>query len=145
MTEKEVKKGDTVKVHYTGTLDDGKMFDSSEGKDPIEFKVGDGLVIKGFDKGVEGMKQGEEKEIHIECKDAYGEPNEELKKEVPKSSFPDNVELKIGMVLVVQGPNGQQMPVRVVDIKGDKVTVDFNHPLAGKDLNFKVKVEEIKS
>ena len=136
------KKGDKVKVHYTGTTD-GRMFDSSEGKEPLEFVVGKGTVIKGFDKAVEGMEVNEEKEVNIPCAKAYGEPHDELKKEIPKAQFPPNVPLKIGTMLIVQGPSGQKMPVRIADVKEDSVVVDFNHPLSGKDLTFKIKLVEV--
>lgn len=135
------KKGDKVKIEYTGTLEDGSVFDSTEkhGK-PLEFELGSGMVIPGFDSAVEGMEVGEEKEIKLESKDAYGDPNPQLVREEPKERFPTDQELKEGMMLLVALPNGQQMPVKIAKVSEKTVTVDFNHPLAGKVLNFKLKL-----
>ena len=115
-----VKKGDKVKVEYTGTLDDGTVFDSSEkhGK-PLEFEVGSGMVIPGFDNALIGMKKGEEKEVKLESKDAYGDPNPELVKKVPKDKLPTDKELKPGMMLGVGLPNGTQLPAMIKEV-GDK-------------------------
>lgn len=142
----EVTKGCKVKVEYEGKLEDGQVFDSSEkhGGVPLEFVVGSGMVIPGFDSGVLGMKDGEEKEIKIDFKDAYGEPKAELKREIPKTSLPQDQEPKAGMGLMVQTPQGQ-MPVRIDEVKDDVVVIDFNHPLAGKNLTFNVKVVGIES
>lgn len=139
-----IKQGDKIKVEYTGTLEDGKVFDSSEGKKPLEFEVGAGKIIPGFDKAVVGMKKGEEKEISIKPEDAYGQPREELKKEFPKSSMPKGQEPKEGMGLVLNSPQGK-IPARIVKVSDDKVTIDLNHPLAGKTLNFKIKVVDVES
>jgi len=135
------KKGDKVKIEYTGTLEDGSVFDSTEkhGK-PLEFELGSGMVIPGFDNAVEGMEVGEEKDIKLEPKDAYGDPNPQLVREEPKERFPTDQELKEGMMLLVALPNGQQMPVKIAKVTEKTVTVDFNHPLAGKVLNFKLKL-----
>ena len=138
-----VEKGSVVKVHYTGTLDSGEEFDSSEGKEPITFEVGSGQIIPGFEKAVIGMKEGEEKDVHIKAEDAYGNPNPELVQKVPKNLVPENIELKEGVVLGMQAPTGQVLPAKVVKIEDDTVELDLNHPLAGKDLNFKIKVVEI--
>ena len=143
MTESEVAKdGDKVKIHYTGTLDDKSVFDSSEGKDPLEFTIGSKQVIPGFESAVKGMKVGEEKDVHIISKEAYGEPNPQLIQEVPKAQMPQG-DVKVGMVLVMSLPNGQQIPATIVEVTDDKVKLDINHPLAGKDLNFKIKLVEI--
>lgn len=141
-----VKKGDKVKVEYTGTLDDGTVFDSSEkhGK-PLEFEAGSGMVIPGFDNALIGMKKDEEKEVHIESKDAYGDPNPELVKKVPKDKLPTDKELKPGMMLGVGLPDGKQLPAVIKEVGDKEVTIDLNHPLAGKNLNFKLKVVEIES
>ncbi len=144
MTE-AVKKGDTVKVHYTGTLDSGDTFDSSEGKDPISFTVGSGQVIKGFDVAVIGMKKGEEKSIKIKPEDAYGQRNENYTKEVPRQGNLSNQSLKPGMMLVFGTQAGQKMAAMIKEIKQETLVLDFNHPLAGKTLNFKIKVTDIKS
>lgn len=137
-----VKEGNTVKVHYTGTFDDGKVFDSSEkhGK-PLEFKVGAKKVIKGFDDAVIGMEVGEEKEVKISAKEGYGETSEELIKKVPKESMPK--EAKAGMSIVMQTAQGPKLPAKIIAVDEKEVTVDLNHPLAGKNLNFKIKVVEI--
>jgi len=137
------KKGDKVKIEYTGTLEDGSVFDSTEkhGK-PLEFELGSGMVIPGFDSAIMGMEVGEEKDIKLQPKDAYGDPNDQLIREEPKERFPTEQELKEGMMLLVALPNGQQMPVKIVKVTDKNVTVDFNHPLAGKVLNFKLKLVE---
>jgi len=138
-----VANGNKVKVEYTGTLDDGTVFDSTEksGK-PIEFEVGAKMVIPGFEAAVVGMEKGEEKEIKIESKDAYGDHNPELVKPIPKDKLPPEAEAKEGMVLMMGLPNGRQMPVKITKVEGDTVTIDMNHPLAGNNLNFKIKVVE---
>ncbi|MBD3314069.1 peptidylprolyl isomerase [Candidatus Woesearchaeota archaeon] len=140
----EVKKGSKVKVSYTGTLDDGQVFDTSEGKEPLEFEVGAGMIIPGFEQGVMGMKEGEEKEIKIEAKDAYGERDENNVQAIPKDQVDVGQEVKEGMTLAVQAPNGQKVPVKVTKVDDQNVFIDMNHPLAGKNLSFKVKVEGIE-
>jgi len=139
-----VKKGDKIKVDYTGTLEDGTVFDSSEkhGK-PLEFEVGSGQIIKGFDEAVVGMEKGDEKEIKIEPAEAYGEPNPEMVKKVPKDKFPTDKEPKQGMMLVMGLPNGAKIPAKIVEVGDKEITLDLNHPLAGKTLNFKIKIVEI--
>ncbi|MFH1405684.1 MAG: peptidylprolyl isomerase [Nanoarchaeota archaeon] len=141
-----VKKGDKVKIEYTGTLDDGTVFDASErhGK-PLEFEVGSGQVIKGFDEAVLGMEKDEEKEINLQPEEAYGQLRSELNKKVPREQLPKDQEPKAGMVLLVGLPNGQQIPARITEVSDSEVTIDLNHPLAGKALNFKIKVVEISS
>jgi len=136
----EVKEGSKVKVEYTGTLDDGTVFDTSEGKEPLEFEVGAKMVIPGFENGVIGMKEGEEKEIKIDAKDAYGERNEQMVQPIPKDKINVGKEVKEGMVLAIQAPTGQKVPVKVVKVDDTNVHLDMNHPLAGKNLTFKVKM-----
>jgi len=138
---KKVAKGDKVKIEYTGTLDDGTVFDASEkhGK-PLEFEVGSGQVIKGFDEAVTGMEKDEEKEIKLQPAEAYGDLNPDLRKKVPRDNLPKDQEPKEGMVLMVGLPNGQQMPAKIVEVGEKEVTLDLNHPLAGKVLNFKIKL-----
>lgn len=138
-----IENGKKVKVHYTGTLDDGSVFDSSEGRDPLEFTLGEGKVIKGFEEAVKEMNVDEEKDIKIEAKEAYGEQRAELIKKVPKDQLPKDQEPKVGMVLAVGLPNGQQIPARITEVGEADVTIDLNHPLAGKNLNFKLKVVEV--
>ena len=139
-----VEKGNKVKVDYTGTFDDGVVFDASEKHgQPLEFEVGTGQVIKGFDDAVLGMKKGEEKKIVISAAEAYGEVRRELHKKVPRAQLPQDQEPKVGMILAVGLPNGQQFPARIVEVTKEDVTIDLNHPLAGKTLHFKIKVAEI--
>lgn len=139
-----VKKGDKVKIEYTGTLDDGTVFDSSEkhGK-PLEIEIGAGQVIKGFENAIMGMKKGEEKEITLQPSDAYGEPNPQLIKKVHKEQLPKEPEPKPGMILVIALPDGRKFPAMIKSVDNEEVTIDLNHPLAGKTLHFKIKVVEI--
>ncbi len=139
-----VKKGDKVKIDYTGTLEDGTVFDTSEKHGaPLEFEVGSGQVIQGFDDAVIGMKVGEEKEFELKPEEAYGEINPDLVKDMPKDKFQSDMELEEGMMLLIAMPNGAQLPARVVELGDDTVKLDLNHPLAGKTLKFKVKLVEI--
>jgi peptidylprolyl isomerase len=139
----QAKSGDTVRVHYTGTLQDGEVFDSSEGHDPLEFTLGEGQVIAGFDDAVEGMDEGERKIVTIPSGDAYGEHREELLLRVPRSQFPHDVEPEVGQEL--QMAQGDDMfVVTVREVGEDAVTLDANHPLAGKDLTFALTLVEIR-
>src|SRR3989338_7720128 len=143
-TKETIKKGNKVKIEYTGTFDDGIVFDASEKhSQPLEFEVGSGQVIKGFDDAVVGMKKGEEKKIVIPPAEAYGEVKAELNKKVPRKQLPQDQEPKVGMVLAVGLPNGQQFPARIVAVTTEDVTINLNHPLAGKTLHFKIKVAEV--
>jgi peptidylprolyl isomerase len=135
----QVQNGDTVKVNYKGTLEDGTVFDSSEGREPLQFVVGGGNMIKGFDEGVVGMVIGEKKTITLSPEDAYGYPSEDRIMEVEKSNFPADLELEVGMELA--GPGG--MPVKVKEIQEDFVVIDANHPMAGKTLIFELEIMEI--
>jgi len=138
-----IKNGDKVKVEYEGMLDDGTIFDSSKKHgQPLEFTVGEGNVIKGFDNVVRGMKKGEEKKVKIKAKDAYGESNPQLIKKVPREQLPQKQEIKEGMVLVIGLPNGQKIPARITEATNKEIILDLNHPLAGKDLTFKIKIVE---
>jgi len=141
----QVKANDTVKVHYTGKLADGQVFDSSvERGEPIEFTMGQGQLIPGFEKGLIDMKVNEKKTINIPKEEAYGEPREELVQEVQKSQLPEEIKPEVGMGLVSKSPDGQEMNLVVKDVKEDTIVVDGNHPLAGKDLVFDLEVVEIK-
>ena len=140
-----IKKGDTVHIHYTGTLDNGEVFDSSDGREPLEFTVGEGMVIAGFDNAVMGMKKGEEKTVHIKSIEAYGERDPKLESEIPTEALPKDQKPEVGMQVMVTLPTGQQMPALITKVTEDNITLDLNHPLAGKNLNFKVKVVEIVS
>lgn len=139
----KVKSGDKVKVHYHGKLTSGETFDKSEGRAPLEFEVGSGMVIKGFDDGVTGMSVGEKKTINIPFLEAYGPRNPEMVIDMPKDRFPQDMELEIGMPLVMTDGQGQQFQVTIVEIKDDVVVLDANHPLAGKDLVFDLELVEI--
>ncbi len=139
-----VKKGDTIKVEYEGSLDDGTVFDASKNHGaPLEFEVGTGQVIKGFEEGVIGLKSGEEKTIIIKPAEAYGDLNPKMIQKVPRDKLPQDQEPKPGMVLLVSLPNGQQIPAKITDVDSNTVTIDLNHPLAGKTLHFKIKIVEI--
>jgi len=139
-----VKKGDKVKVEYTGKLEDGTIFDSSDKHDaPLEFIVGQGQLIKGFDNAVVGMKKGEEKEVTLKPEEAYGPHRPELVKEMPRESFQVEQDIKPGMMFMVQVQDGRQIPVRVSDVSDSTVTIDLNPPLAGKTLVFTIKVIDI--
>ncbi|SLN59443.1 FKBP-type peptidyl-prolyl cis-trans isomerase SlyD [Aquimixticola soesokkakensis] len=139
----EVKSGDKVRIHYTGTLEDGSVFDSSDGRDPLEFTVGSGQIIPGLDKHIPGMTLGEKKTITAEATEAYGESNPEARQDVPRDAIPAEIPLELGTQLQMQTPQGQVIPVTVVDVKDDAVTLDANHPLAGKDLTFAIELVEI--
>ena len=141
----EIKKGDKVKVEYTGKLEDGTVFDSSEGKAPLCFEVGAQQVIPGFEKAVEGMKKDEEKEFTLKVDEAYGPVKEEMVQEIPRDKLPAEPEPKEGMMLMMQAPTGQQIPAKVTEVTDTEVTLDLNHPLAGKTLNFKIKLVEYSS
>ena len=147
MAEKIINKGSKVKLDYEGRLESGEIFDSSTHEDhshPLEFEAGSGQVIKGFDDSVMGMKIGEEKEFSIEAKEAYGDYNPSLKTKVPRNALPKDQEPKVGMMLVVGSPDGRQMPVKITDVDKDSVTIDINHPLAGKKLIFKIKIVDVE-
>ncbi|HRE37257.1 MAG TPA: peptidylprolyl isomerase [Chitinophagaceae bacterium] len=139
----QVKSGDKVKVHYHGKLITGETFDSSAGREPLEFEVGSGMVIKGFDEGVTGMAVGEKKTINIPFNEAYGPRNPEMVIDMPKERFPEDMEVEVGMPLVMSDGQGQQFQVTIVEIKETSVVLDANHPLAGKDLVFDLELVEI--
>lgn len=140
----QAKKGDKVKVHYHGKLTTGETFDSSEGRDPLPFEIGSGMVIKGFDDGVTGMAVGDKKTITIPADEAYGPVNPDMIIEMPKDRLPQDMEVEIGMPLVMSDPQGQQFQVSVKEITDDKIVLDANHPLAGKDLVFDLELVEIE-
>eukprot|EP00903_Cladosiphon_okamuranus_P000876 g874.t1 len=139
----EAKTGDTVQLHYKGTLDDGSVFDSSEGREPLEFTVGSGQIIPGLDRAIPGMKVGDEKTVRIEPEDAYGPHNPDARQAVPRTNIPENVPLEIGLQLQAQTDNGQMMTVTVVEISDEEVVLDANHPLAGKVLVFEIQITGI--
>ena len=139
----EVKPGDTVHIHYTGTLLDGSTFDSSDGREPLEFVVGSGQIIPGLDVALPGMAVGDKKIVKIESKDAYGPLNPEMRQAVPREGIPADIPLEVGTQLQMQTPDGQAMPVMVVELDEATVTLDANHPLAGKDLQFDIELMKI--
>jgi peptidylprolyl isomerase len=140
----QAKSGDTVKIHYTGTLDDGTQFDSSQGRDPLEFEVGSGQVIPGFDKAVEGMTVGDSKSVRIEADDAYGPRHEQLIQQVERSVLPDDLNPETGMALQSSSPDGQVAQFMVTEVTDETITVDANHPLAGQALSFDIELVDIK-
>ena len=132
-----VAPGKTVKVHYKGTLDDGSIFDSSEGREPLEFKVGAGQVIEGFDAAIQSMEVGATKTVTIPSDKAYGDVQEGMIAKIPKAQFPADLDLEIGLALQLSTPQGP-LPVRIVEIEEEGVTIDGNHPLAGQNLTFEL-------
>jgi FKBP-type peptidyl-prolyl cis-trans isomerase 2 len=139
----QAKKGDKVKVHYHGKLTSGETFDTSSGREPLEFEVGSGSVIKGFDEGVAGMEVGEKKTINIAADEAYGPRSEDMMIEFPKDRFPNDMKIEEGMQLMMGNGSGQNIPVIVTEIKDSSVILDANHPLAGEDLVFDIELVEI--
>ena len=139
----QAKSGDTVKIHYTGTLGDGSEFDSSAGREPLEFALGGGQVIAGFDNAVDGMSVGESKTVTIPPGEAYGDRHEQLLQEVPKTSLPDDMQPEVGMQLQSQSPEGQIMNLVIAEVADESITVDANHPLAGQALTFAIELVEI--
>ena len=140
---KQVKEGDLVKVHYTGKLVNGEQFDSSVGREPLEFTVGAGQMIKGFDDAMPGMNLGEKKTINIAPEDAYGNRSEEAIIEFPKENVPTDMVLEPGMPLTLSNQAGQPVPVIVVEVKEDIIILDANHFLAGQELIFDIELVEI--
>ena len=138
-----VANGKSVKVNYTLTVD-GKVVDSSKGRQPLEFKAGSHQMIPGFEKAVMGMKVGEKKSFKVKPEDGYGLVNPKAYREVPKKQLPKDITPRAGMTLFAQGQDGRKIPVKIKEVKKDVVVMDFNHPLAGKTLNFDVQVMEIK-
>ena len=138
-----IKDGDTVRIHYTGTLLDGKVFDSSDGRDPLAFTVGSGQVIVGLDAALPGMEVGEKKRVEIPCADAYGPINPGARQQIPREGIPDDIPLEPGTQLQMQTQDGQALPVTVVDADEATVTLDANHPLAGHDLVFDIEIVSI--
>ena len=139
----KAKVGDTVRVEYTGKFEDGQIFDSNKGKELLEFTLGKGKIIPGFEKAVVGMEVDEEKTVKIPPKDGYGEYIEGLVAEVEKERFPENLSLEVGRQLVIPQENGSQLIVTITKVTDSKVTIDANHPLAGKTLIFDIKLKEI--
>lgn len=139
----KVSENNTIKVHYKGTLTDGTLFDSSEGREPLEFTVGAGQVITGFDNAVKDMAVGESKSFLIPCNEAYGQRDERLIQKVERTMLPEDMSPSVGQMLASTLPSGEQIPVKVSEVHEDHVMIDANHPLAGQDLNFEIELVEI--
>jgi len=139
----QAKKGDSIKVHYTGKLDDGTVFDSSVGREPLDFTVGAGQLIAGFDEAVVGMAVGEKKSVRIEAEQAYGPHQPEMTLQAPRTELPADIQPELGMQLEASQEGGHSMVVTVVEVTDESVTFDANHPLAGKALTFDIEVVEL--
>ncbi len=139
-----VKEKDTVRVHYTGKLEDGQVFDSSLEREPLEITLGQGMLIPGFEKGLVDMKVNEKKTVNVPKEEAYGDVQKELFQEVSKENLPEEIKPEVGMGLMAKNPDGSERQLRVAEVKEDSIVVDANHPLAGKDLTFELEVVEIK-
>ncbi|MEJ2501897.1 MAG: peptidylprolyl isomerase [Gemmatimonadota bacterium] len=140
----KAQQGDTVTVHYTGKLDSGEVFDSSQGRDPLEFTVGSGQVIPGFDQAVDGLAVGESREVRIEPDDAYGQPREDLVVDVDRSQFPGDTDPAVGQQVQVQVAPGQNRVATIAEVADATIKLDLNHPLAGEPLTFEVELVEIQ-
>jgi len=137
-----IEAGKTVKVHYKGTLDDGSVFDSTEGRGPIEFEMGSGTLITGFENTVAEMEIDETRSVTIPSAEAYGDVNEDMVGQIPRSNLPEEIEPEVGMVLSMESSDGD-MPVRVVAMDEENLTLDANHPLAGQNLTFELTLIEV--
>ncbi len=143
MGQAQAKEGDTVKIHYTGKLENGEVFDSSKDREPLQFKMGEGQVIPGFEKGIAGMEVGDSKDITIPPEEAYGAKNEQLVFEIERSKLPDHITPELGMQLQMTQENGQPVNVVISALTDDTITIDANHPLADKTLHFDVELVDI--
>jgi peptidylprolyl isomerase len=140
---RQARKGDKVKVHYTGTLEDGTVFDTSRNREALEVTIGSGTVIRGLEDALEGMSVGETKELEVPSSDAFGPRREELVIQVEKDGFPTNIDPQEGMTLKLSGPEEVEVPAVITEVSEDAVTIDANHPLAGKDLTFLLELTDI--
>lgn len=141
---KKAKNGDTVKVHYTGRLDDGTIFDSSEGKEPLQFTIGEGLLMQAFEQGVVGLTEGESKKIQINAQEAYGLKHDKLVAKIPFEALPEGSNPEVGMRLQMKTPENQLVVLRIIEVSENDITVDANHELAGEDLNFEIELVEVE-
>lgn len=139
----QAKPGDTVRIHYTGTLTDGTQFDSSVGNEPLEFTLGEGQVIPGLEAGIAGMNVGEKQTVDVESEQAYGSHDPQKVQKVDRQMVPEDIDLQLGMQLGARTQSGQQVSFTVIDIQDSEITIDANHPLAGRDLKFDVELVEI--
>ena len=135
--------GDTVRVHYTGTLSDGSCFDSSDGRDPLEFTVGSGQVIPGFDSAVTDLEVGQTTTVTIPADQAYGERSDEGVQVFPRDAFPPDTNPEVGWAVELASPEGQRVPATIAQVTDENITLDFNHPLAGEDLTFEITLVEV--
>lgn len=140
-----VKNGDTVKVHYTGKLEDGSVFDSSVSREPLKVTLGEGSLIPGFENAVIGMNVGDTTTANIPASEAYGERREDLEVTVEKAQLPEDIEPEVGMQLQLNQPDGQPVPVQITKVEEASIILDANHPLAGKDLTFEIEVVDIEN
>lgn len=138
-----IREGDQVQVHYTGKLQSGEVFDSSQGREPLNLTIGEGKIIPGFEQALLGMQTGEKKSFDLTPDQAFGERRDELVHVIQKEQIPSDVKLEIGMQLALEGQQKEPVPAQVVDISESTVTLDTNHPLAGKDITFEVDVVEV--
>ena len=139
----QAKQGDTVKIHYTGRLQDGSVFDSSSGREPLQFTIGSGQVIPGFEDAVSGMQKGENKTVEIPCAKAYGERNPSMVMQVDRKHVPPEIDPEVGQRLQMGSPSGELIVVEIVEINDEDITLDANPPLAGEDLTFDIELVEI--
>jgi len=139
----QAKHGDTVRVHYTGRLEDGTVFDTTASRDPLEFTIGKGQIISGFEEAVIGMNPGESKTVNVPANKAYGPYRKEMVVEVERSQIPENLNPQVGQLLEIRQMDGRTIIVKVIDVSDAGVTLDANHPLAGKDLTFDIQLVEI--
>lgn len=137
-------KGDTVQIHYTGTLSDGSVFDSSEGRDPLSFEVGSGMIIPGLDVAIPGMAVGDKKTVAIPADQAYGPEHPEARQAIPRSDLPSDIPQEVGTRLQMQNPEGQVVAVVIAEVTETDIIIDANHPLAGKDLTFAIEMIAIQ-
>lgn len=140
----QAKKGDTVEVHYTGKLEDGTVFDTSQDREPLSFTLGEDKVIPGFEKAVEGMEPGETKTEELSPEDAYGQHREDMVMELERDQIPENVDPQVGQQLQLRMQDGQTVPVVITDLGDESVTIDANHPLAGKKLIFEIELLDVE-
>ena len=139
----EATSGKNVAFHYTGTLTDGSVFDSSDGREPLSFKMGEGQIIPGLEAAFEGLKEGDEKTVTVPAEQAYGDRDPNALQQIPRDQIPDHIPTEPGTQLQMQAPDGQAIPVMVAEVNDTHVTLDANHPLAGQDLTFAVKVVSV--
>jgi len=140
----QAKRGDTVQIHYTGTLADGSVFDSSDGRDPLEFAVGSGMIIPGLDVAIPGMAVGDKKVVEVPADQAYGPEHPEARQPIPRSELPSDIPQEVGTQLQMQNPEGQVIAVVIVEVTETEIIIDANHPLAGKDLTFAIEMVSIQ-